>query len=241
MYHGFINSLDPNDRDHFFEVLLQSRVEAVYGVDQAGRCLFANQTGLDVLHIQDNEELVGKDVHALLHVSPGTPAKDVSLCDICLVHAAEKISDWIWEVDGDGKFTYSNPRVENILGYTSEEVIGKALVDFMPFEEENRVQAIFDDAGKNNFCKKNISFPPCARGEGLSRGMIRGLIGRGRKSSGCFVVVPATQEEDELVGEAVQAGAPANGRRHSREVSWETICTSRCGKGMVMPSLSKAL
>ncbi len=32
---------------------------------------------------------------------------------------------WIWEVDAEGKYTYSSPIVEKILGYTPEEIVGK--------------------------------------------------------------------------------------------------------------------
>ncbi len=39
---------------------------------------------------------------------------------------AENAEEWIWEVDPDGVYIYSNPVVEKILGYTPEELIGKA-------------------------------------------------------------------------------------------------------------------
>ena len=38
----------------------------------------------------------------------------------------ETASDWIWEVDKEGKYTYCSPQVENILGYTADEMIGKS-------------------------------------------------------------------------------------------------------------------
>ena len=41
----------------------------------------------------------------------------------------ETTSDWIWETDGSGRYTYSSPRLHNMLGYTSEEVLGKTLMD----------------------------------------------------------------------------------------------------------------
>ncbi|MBW2709805.1 MAG: PAS domain S-box protein [Deltaproteobacteria bacterium] len=43
---------------------------------------------------------------------------------------AENISDWIWEVDRQGRYIYSNPMVEDILGYRPDEVIGKDFHDF---------------------------------------------------------------------------------------------------------------
>jgi PAS domain S-box-containing protein len=38
---------------------------------------------------------------------------------------AESVGDFIWEVDADGLYTYANPNVEQILGYTPQELVGK--------------------------------------------------------------------------------------------------------------------
>jgi len=53
---------------------------------------------------------------------------------------AERTSDWIWEVDADGKFTYSNPLVENITGYRPEEIIGKYFHAFFPNDSKNTLK-----------------------------------------------------------------------------------------------------
>ena len=42
----------------------------------------------------------------------------------------ETTSDWIWETEQDGKYTYVSPRVEALLGYPPKEVIGRTLIDF---------------------------------------------------------------------------------------------------------------
>ena len=52
-------------------------------------------------------------------------------------------SDWIWETDAEVRFTYASKSVQNLLGYTPEEIIGKTLFDFMPPEEAARVSAMF--------------------------------------------------------------------------------------------------
>lgn len=51
--------------------------------------------------------------------------------------------DWVWEVDAEGRYTYSSGRVREILGYAPEEVIGRTPFDFMPADEARRVGAIF--------------------------------------------------------------------------------------------------
>ncbi|MEQ8222463.1 MAG: PAS domain S-box protein, partial [Candidatus Eremiobacterota bacterium] len=43
----------------------------------------------------------------------------------------ENTSNWIWEYDKDGVFTYSNSRIRHILGYEPEEIVGKKIFDFM--------------------------------------------------------------------------------------------------------------
>ncbi len=57
----------------------------------------------------------------------------------------ESTSDWIWEVDRNGRYTYVSPRVETLLGYTPEEVLGKSPLDFMPPKERHRVRKIFNE------------------------------------------------------------------------------------------------
>lgn len=52
-------------------------------------------------------------------------------------------SDWAWEVDQNGVYTYVSDRVEQILGYTPEEMLGRTLFDCMPPEEAQRVGEIF--------------------------------------------------------------------------------------------------
>jgi len=38
---------------------------------------------------------------------------------------AESAGEWIWEVDTNGLYNYASPVVENILGYTPKEIVGK--------------------------------------------------------------------------------------------------------------------
>jgi PAS domain S-box-containing protein/putative nucleotidyltransferase with HDIG domain len=56
----------------------------------------------------------------------------------------ETTSDWVWEVDRKGVYTYASPRVGKVLGYDSQELLGKTPFDFMPQREARRVAAIFN-------------------------------------------------------------------------------------------------
>lgn len=52
-------------------------------------------------------------------------------------------SDWTWEVDGRGRYTFVSQQVVSILGYEPAEMIGKTPFDFMPEDEKQRVTAKF--------------------------------------------------------------------------------------------------
>ena len=54
-------------------------------------------------------------------------------------------SDWIWEIDNDGKYTYVSEGVEKLLGYKSKEVIGKTPFDFMENSEAERIKKILKE------------------------------------------------------------------------------------------------
>jgi len=58
----------------------------------------------------------------------------------------ESAGAWIWEVDSQGLYTYSNSVVEEILGYTTEEVTGiKHFYDlFVPEQKESLRSAAFE-------------------------------------------------------------------------------------------------
>lgn len=55
----------------------------------------------------------------------------------------QNTSDWIWEVNKNGKYVYSSENIERILGYTSAEIMGKTPFDFMQEKESKRVNEIF--------------------------------------------------------------------------------------------------
>lgn len=50
----------------------------------------------------------------------------------------EQTSDWIWEIDCNGIFTYVSPQAEEIIGYSPAEILGKTTSDFMLPEEGQR-------------------------------------------------------------------------------------------------------
>jgi PAS domain S-box-containing protein len=57
-------------------------------------------------------------------------------------HLVEHATDIIYELDANGSFTYCNGEaVSRILGYRSEELIGRRLIDLVPEEHRENVRA----------------------------------------------------------------------------------------------------
>lgn len=68
----------------------------------------------------------------------------------------ESTSDWVWEVDQKGVFTYVSPQIRNLLGYAPEELIGKTPFDLMPNEEAQRIAEIFKYSAANKTSIRNL-------------------------------------------------------------------------------------
>ncbi len=54
-------------------------------------------------------------------------------------------SDWVWEVDNNGVYTYTSQTGIDYFGYSEKDIIGKTPFDFMPPEEAERVAGIFSE------------------------------------------------------------------------------------------------
>ena len=53
------------------------------------------------------------------------------------------MADWIWEVDNNGRYTFTSGSVKEILGYPPEELIGKTPFELMPEDEAKRIGEVF--------------------------------------------------------------------------------------------------
>jgi len=56
-------------------LLMDTTEEGIYGVDTEGKCTFINRAGLEMLGYKKPEDLIGKDLHSLIHhtLPDGTP------------------------------------------------------------------------------------------------------------------------------------------------------------------------
>ena len=72
----------------------------------------------------------------------------------------ETSSDWIWETDPAGCYTYASPKVKELLGYEPGELLGRAAFELMPPAEACRIGELFAEiaAQKRSFAAlKNTS------------------------------------------------------------------------------------
>ena len=75
---------------------------------------------------------------------------------------AENSREWIWEVDTEGKYTYSSRIVESLLGYKPEEILEKHFYDlFHPDDRESLKQGAFEAFARkepfHEFVNSNVS------------------------------------------------------------------------------------
>ena len=54
-------------------------------------------------------------------------------------------SDWVWEMDSEGNYTYVSDQVVHILGYSPSELIGKSSYDFLCENEKEKITAQVKD------------------------------------------------------------------------------------------------
>jgi PAS domain S-box-containing protein len=91
-----------------------------------------------------------KDTSRRSKVSLKKQEKALAISQGRLRALVETTSDWIWEIDSRGVYTYVSPKVTELLGYSVEEVLGKTPFDLMQPGEADRialiVQPIIDNA-----------------------------------------------------------------------------------------------
>jgi PAS domain S-box-containing protein len=57
----------------------------------------------------------------------------------------EAVKDWIWEVDSEGIYTYSSPKISEILGYAPKEILGRKFTDLISSDYLQKFKETFDE------------------------------------------------------------------------------------------------
>jgi diguanylate cyclase (GGDEF)-like protein/PAS domain S-box-containing protein len=129
------------DSEERLRLLLDSAGEGIYGIDAEGRCTFANPACLRLLGYESDADLLGKNIHGLIHHScaDGTPLppEDCKILRSAYEGKAVQVDDEVyWRADGEPFEVeyWSHPQKRG------EEVVG-AVVVFSNIAERRRAQS----------------------------------------------------------------------------------------------------
>mgnify|MGYP002737531187 FL=1 len=134
-----INSQLNSSKDKL-QLILDSTVEGIYGMDREGVCTFINQSGLKILGYTSQEDLLGKNMHTQIHHSHRNgEVMPVDQCKILKSINEGKpayVNDEVfWRKDGsffDVEYD-SHPQQEN------GEIVG-AVVTFNDITEKRKIE-----------------------------------------------------------------------------------------------------
>lgn len=119
-------------------LILDSAAEAIYGVDLSGKCTFCNLSCIKLLGYTDQEELLGKNMHDLIHYKRGDGKPlFVNECRILKTFEEKKgiyaDDEVFWRADGTSFNVeyHSYPQIKN------GEVIG-AVITFMDITDRKQ-------------------------------------------------------------------------------------------------------
>jgi len=59
------------------------------------------------------------------------------------------MSDWVWETDRHGKYSYCSGKIKHILGYSPEEVVGKTPLAFLTRNDKRKIAKAIHTAMEN--------------------------------------------------------------------------------------------
>lgn len=57
----------------------------------------------------------------------------------------ETTNDWIWEIDENFHFTYSSLKIQTILGYELNNVLGSSILDLTPAQQREKIEEEFTE------------------------------------------------------------------------------------------------
>jgi len=128
------------ESEESYSLLLNSTAEAIYGLDRSGHCTFCNAACVRLLGYEASTDLLGKNMHALMHHT--RPNGSEYLDRECSIYVAVRegranhlASEVFWRADG----TSFPAEYWSYPMYKDGEVVG-AVVTFLDISERKRAE-----------------------------------------------------------------------------------------------------
>lgn len=92
-------------REEELDLIMSSTGEGIFGLDPGGRCTFANRAALEMLGYRDASDVLGRDMHALIHHTcrngAPLPAERCPIHRACRDDIVVRLDDeLLWRADG---------------------------------------------------------------------------------------------------------------------------------------------
>ena len=128
------------ESEESYSLLLNSTAEAIYGLDRSGHCTFCNAACVRLLGYEASTDLLGKNMHALMHHTRPNGSKYLDReCSIYVAvregRANHIASEVFWRADG----TSFPAEYWSYPMYKDGEVVG-AVVTFLDISERKRAE-----------------------------------------------------------------------------------------------------
>ncbi len=145
----FMESIHPEDRGRALSAFVAAREQGSPSdheyriIKPDGAVRWIHDRGFPVRDDQDR---------VIMFTGVATDITDKKLAEEALRESEKRFRDitehaaeWVWEVDAQGKYIYSSPVVEQLLGYKPEEVLNKYFYDFfLPDQREELKNAALE-------------------------------------------------------------------------------------------------
>lgn len=147
--HNAFAYLHPDDVSSIHSLFSKRQLDKTKSVSSEFRCVSLEEKWIDLEAIATNllhEPLVEGVV---LNIRDITERKKVVMelrqSESRFANLVESLSDLVWETDLNGTILYMSPAVEDLLGYTNTELMGKPTSYLMKPEENSRLQTFLAD------------------------------------------------------------------------------------------------
>jgi len=88
---------------------------------------------------------------------------------------ADAAGEYVWETDVDGRYTYVSRRVEQVLGYSREEMYGRKPTEFMPPGEVEQLQSVLGEVIAKGEPFRNVELRSLTRAGSLVWQLVSGV------------------------------------------------------------------